>query len=496
MTILEPSHRRAILVVFLVLASLLIVSRWTLRHEPLDRDISAYAVIGREMLEGRPLYGDLWDHKPPGIHLIFAVATAIVGPGVPAVLAINIVCSLALLVGFMVGGKRLAGSPGAVFAGTIWLTVGGDLGLQANQPNAEMPVNALVTWALVLSFGRNDERSHPPPWVFGAMAGAAIAIKPIAAPIFAGILLVDLVETRRRRGPGAASVDLLRWIAAATVIPATLIGWCVARVGVEPAWEALVVYNSGYGPGNPASNLLGLTRVAKHLPGASLSWIAILVASSIPGLASLSKTQRNRVLAVLAGGLIAVAAPGRFYPHYYQLIVPPLCLAAAAGLAYGWRHRAGSKVAACSVVAVLAVGQIWNHRLSPEEWSLGKYGVEFVEEKQLAQILCDRLEPGDGLWVLAPYPGLYLQTGTRPTSGVVYDYPLMRRSPILKQLSDRVLTDLKADPPELLVLRSKRGNRRIVRWVRANYIVLDGLSPSERLEVWIRKDAGSMASGG
>ena len=488
MTILEHRHRRAILVAFLILASMLIVSRWKLRHEPLDRDISTYAVIGREMLEGRPLYGDLWDHKPPGIHLIFAGATAVVGPGVPAVLVVNIVCSLALLAGFIVGGRRLAGTPGAVFAGIIWLTVGGDLGLQANQPNAELPVNVLVTWALVLSFGRSDERPPPPLWVLGAMAGAAIAIKPVAAPIFAGIILVNLVDTLRRRGLGPASTDLLRWITAAMVIPASLIGWSVARVGAAPVWDALVVYNSAYGSGNLVTNLFGFTRMGEHLPGTSVAWIMLLVGSSIPGLISLPRAQRGRILAVLAGALIAAAAPGRFYPHYYQLILPPLCLAAATGLATGWRRPVARRAAAAVVVAVLVAGQLWNHRLPPGEWSSRKYGDEFIDERNLARALSTRLEPGDELWVLAPYPGLYLQTGTIPVSGVIYDYPLMRRSPIWKKLSDGVLTELKADPPELLVLRSTRGNRRIIRWVRSNYRVLDGVSPTDRLEVWIRID--------
>lgn len=480
-----------------MLATALLCSRWMTRFEPLDRDISAYAVIGRELLDGRPLYGDLWDHKPPGIHLIFAGATAVVGPGVPAVLVVNIICSLALLAGFMVGGRRLAGTPGAIFAGIIWLAVGGDLGLQANQPNAELPVNVLVTWALVLSFGRNDERSPSAPWVFGVMAGAAIAIKPVAMPIFAGILLVDVLETLKRRGAGPAAIDLLRRTAAATVIPAALIGWCVARVGLQPVWDALVVYNSAYGSGNVVTNLLGLTRIGDHLPGSSVLWIVLLVGSSIPGLLSLSGAQRNQILAVLAGALVAVAAPGRFYPHYYQLLLPPLVLAAAAGLAAGWRRPSmARRTATCAVMAILASGQIWNYRLSPDDWSCHKYGEEFIDERNLARTLRPRIDVGDELWVLAPYPGLYLQTGAIPTSGVIYDYPLMRRSPIRKKLSDRVLTELKADPPKLLVLRSKRGNRRIIRWVQANYRVLDGVSPSERLQVWVRTEDRTSAPGG
>ena len=44
-----------------------------------DRDVTTYAVIGRGILEGRSLYSDLWDHKPPGIHVTYAAAIGLLG---------------------------------------------------------------------------------------------------------------------------------------------------------------------------------------------------------------------------------------------------------------------------------------------------------------------------------------------------------------------------------------------------------------------------------
>jgi hypothetical protein len=84
------TRRHALWITFAVLVLWIFATRWTLQYEPLERDITTYAVAGREILTGRVLYSDLWDHKPPGIHLIFAGATALVGPGVPAVLLVNV----------------------------------------------------------------------------------------------------------------------------------------------------------------------------------------------------------------------------------------------------------------------------------------------------------------------------------------------------------------------------------------------------------------------
>jgi hypothetical protein len=49
--------------------------------EPLQTDITGAAVIGHEVLAGRALYADMWDHKPPTLHLTHAAASRLVGYG-------------------------------------------------------------------------------------------------------------------------------------------------------------------------------------------------------------------------------------------------------------------------------------------------------------------------------------------------------------------------------------------------------------------------------
>jgi hypothetical protein len=43
--------------------------------------LTTYAVIAHEMLDGKQLYSDLWDHKPPGVHVTYAVAELLAGYG-------------------------------------------------------------------------------------------------------------------------------------------------------------------------------------------------------------------------------------------------------------------------------------------------------------------------------------------------------------------------------------------------------------------------------
>ena len=46
---------------------------------PLHTDICVYALIGKGLLAGAPLYGTMLDNKPPGIYLLFMLAIKLFG---------------------------------------------------------------------------------------------------------------------------------------------------------------------------------------------------------------------------------------------------------------------------------------------------------------------------------------------------------------------------------------------------------------------------------
>src|SRR5437016_9497431 len=83
-------------------------------NEPLERDLTTYAVIAHEMLNGKNLYSDLWDHKPPATHVTYAAAEMIAGYGRDSIFLMNVVAALATLfvcywAGSSAGGGRVAG---------------------------------------------------------------------------------------------------------------------------------------------------------------------------------------------------------------------------------------------------------------------------------------------------------------------------------------------------------------------------------------------------
>ena len=94
----HPDRRRAALVLA-SFALLLCVQRLHTYNEPLERDLSTYAVIADSLLDGRALYSDLWDHKPPAIHLTYAAAQMIAGYGPASVYLLWVTAATATLLG-------------------------------------------------------------------------------------------------------------------------------------------------------------------------------------------------------------------------------------------------------------------------------------------------------------------------------------------------------------------------------------------------------------
>ena len=57
--------RNRIVALCLVLSAvLLFFLRMHTYDEPFQNDLTLYSLIASEMLQGRELYSDLWDHKP------------------------------------------------------------------------------------------------------------------------------------------------------------------------------------------------------------------------------------------------------------------------------------------------------------------------------------------------------------------------------------------------------------------------------------------------
>jgi len=133
----------------LACALLLIALRLHTVHEAFDRDIGIQGTIGNELLHGRSLYSDLWDHKPPMTFYIHAAFIRICGFNEYYVLGMNVFFNLITLLGICWLARRLTQSAWlALAAGLFFTLLSFDMPMQASQPNSEALVNPFLVWGL------------------------------------------------------------------------------------------------------------------------------------------------------------------------------------------------------------------------------------------------------------------------------------------------------------------------------------------------------------
>lgn len=454
--------RRAVFLGGLLLAAAVCVAgRLHTMEEPLDIDIATYAVVAREALAGRELYSDLWDHKPPGLHLAFALAQLVAGPHELSVLLVGCATALLTLLAVVrVLSDALGSRPAALWGGLLWSALSLNLPLGANQPNAEALLNPCVAWGLwaALRLARADARwGHA--LLFGGCAAAASLVKHVGVLPFvtmAAALSVlsrgDGPRFRRTLGRLAAGLALvpLAW--------AAVLGWFAADGRFSDAWDALIVYNAWYaGAGDGGLVALDLAFLLPPLLSILPSTVTLLVRGEARGAGS---APHAVFLAAVAGTALAVDLPGRWVPHYLQLWLP--LLSVALGLAVAELSRAlpaprriRAHVLAAVVVLPVAASHAAPFRLPPFEWSRVKWarlGARF-DLAYLAGAYADGLlAPGETFYMYGNETQLYFVSGRRPPSGVLYALPLAPGSPLRDGLLDRLRRQLAADPPELVVV--------------------------------------------
>ena len=116
--------RRLVILIFFILFILVLRSP-SFFMTVLDWDEGIYLLMGRSLLDGDVLYATIWDHKPPGIHLVYALIQLLLGDSIFALrfiacLAIAVTSYLLFEIGKIISGDEkiglLAGILYAVFS--------------------------------------------------------------------------------------------------------------------------------------------------------------------------------------------------------------------------------------------------------------------------------------------------------------------------------------------------------------------------------------------
>src|SRR5438067_1335525 len=229
------------------LSGLIIFARLHTYGEPLERDLTTYAVIAHEMLGGKTLYTDVWDHKPPAVYLTYAAAELIAGYGRDSIFLLNISAGLAtLLACYFAGSAAGAGRLGGLVGAALWVLVSGDLAIEGNQPNTEVFLNALLTLGFAILMRTEDRDLGLRAVLLTGLSFAIASLYKHIAVVQAALLALTYLAWPLAGSRKKAFANVVIIGAIGVLVWGLVFGYFVAQGRGNAFTEAVFTYNAYY----------------------------------------------------------------------------------------------------------------------------------------------------------------------------------------------------------------------------------------------------------
>jgi 4-amino-4-deoxy-L-arabinose transferase-like glycosyltransferase len=464
------------------------------------RDSGAFAYIGSRLLRGDIPYADLWDHKPPAIYYLNAVALRVLGEGRWAIWALGLAVSCTCVVLFfsLVGSDF--GVPLGVFASAIFVTSmhspliyeGGNL----TEEYAMLP-QLLILWSASKYF-----YSRSPRWLLLSGAGTTACFAFKQSTIVLGIVMflvlwADSVASRDLRQGFVESIHFL----AGVVVPLLALAVHLRRLGVwDEFLDAVFRYNSLYIRSirlSLASRITNAGFVLSRRPPAGVFLLLDAIALFVWVLSLRRHGRRANpwsnatAVAILSTPLefALLFSLGYIFAHYMLTVVPASCVAIAYLLSHARRRSKVSKQArprlftaliAGLVVVALLVPYVHQYaRKRPRAWAATSAG----QQRAVVDFVRSHTHPGEQVYVWGAEPAIYFLSQREGASRYFYVYPLQMPDYDNSTRLSELLQDLGSVRPSLII---DTGTAPPIDWEarEAWQALRSGVEPSTTRRSW------------
>lgn len=479
--------RRAEVIVLAAILVLSVALRMAFLHLPLERDEGLYAVVGTEILHGAVPYRDVIDHKPPGVHYLYALMILLGGPTPGAIRFLTALYNLGTVLLVHLVGRQLGGAKAGSIAALLYAVVGSGPLLQANGSNTETFLLLPLT-AAVHAWYRSGRARHS-AWLAwsGFCLGAALMIKTVIAPL-AAILAAAAFRAAGAAGDRRAGFRAVLFFATPPlVLVAFVVAWFARQGALGDFIHWNLTFNRRYQLGTPlAMRWFILDRTLPYLVEHAALWLVALV--TVASMLRRRPTQDEGVfLALLAGAAVAVALPGRFYQHYFVLFLPFLSVLCGIGvsriadLSAGWRI-AGRAALLLLAAHWLAVEYPYYLVYAPEEVSEKVFHENFGTSETVARQVRERSDPGDRVLQWGAAPEINFLSDRRPPTPYTIE-AFVGGAPDVEAAVGRIVSSLEAGVPRLVVVEYPEARLRSPLFAR----ILPALQSRYR-EAWAEAD--------
>jgi len=320
-------------------------------HSSANFDEGVYLASLDALRHGQALGTHVDIPQPPGFYVLLQALGAIFGNSVEGVRIGFLLLALVGLVLAYLAGHAVAGEAGGIGAAAL-LAITHPYPTQAAQVEADTISTVLALGAIVVLM--TARRRTGPALASGALAGAALSVKLLAAPVLAPLTVLVIARRAPRQAVTVAA-------GAAAVVAVLLLRYSYA---LGDLWQSVVVEHSraqdigGPGLGDNAHRVL-LHPLDWHTPAGVLVPIG-LVAVAVLG---------RRLETVALGAWIVASAAFLVYQrplldHHLVLLATALAVPAGAGLGavVARLPRPAAAAATAALALAFAAAFVQEHR--------------------------------------------------------------------------------------------------------------------------------------
>jgi hypothetical protein len=510
-------------VILLLASAILIAFRLHAFDLPLETDECNYALVGARLLAGDRLYVNVWDHQPPGVFMLFGGVIALFGHAPIVFRCLAMAFSLASLLFVFAILRRIAGRSAALLGAMLFAIVSSDPGTGGEGCNREIFMNTLIlaAWYFALRSRGWHGQSQPghesvagidnpapplekgglsakhPPLTKGGLGGGVIAGFAIA---FATLLKTNVAvhwvflavwlaydaarSVERTKMVRRIVTTLIAFSLGPILIWAGTFAYFAATDRLHEFLDAAFLFNLGYTdvrepflmrfwrffapPRHPFIFESALPLWLLSIPAAA--WLLFRFATH-------RDKNSSAVFLLLAASYVATCLPGRFWPHYYYLMIPAVVLAVATALGslaacapprgepppnrqstIVNRQLARPRlVPALAALQVLIVGSVlyleYHHYLSqpPLSITIKRYNTRDFWGRAQGENVARVTKPGDTVFVYGNDASIYYYSKRKCASRYTMITGLGMGMPGALERRRILMSELRAQPPRLII---------------------------------------------
>ena len=298
---------------------------------PLGRDQGTYLTIGQGLLEGKQLYRDLWDNKPPGIFIAYAGIAKLFGRVMWSAAVVDILLLLVISYLLFRFTEPYLGRTGAALAVMVHASLHGEMRyFWIAQPETFQVACVLAGYLLMTRRGRWWKASS---FVAGLLLGYACWLKYNAIAFFPFLAFLPYLDTSgldRERPRLSLTISWRSWFAKVALLLAGLaamIGIVLAWIVLKGAWPAMREMQFEVLPRYAA---MGIQRNRHYLLSAFVRthyYLGVwnLWAALVGLLVAWLRRDLRRFAPLFLAALVSYAAVAmqlRFHDYYFQTCNP------------------------------------------------------------------------------------------------------------------------------------------------------------------------------